>query len=235
MSECAMRIIIVTLVIITVVMIFTRAGYQSYADDDNFANVSISNKPRIVLYYTPWCRYSTKFINGAWKSFHDYVKTKLDDKLIIESVCCTDNHMICDSENIKGYPTVILYVGNDKYEFVGNNTFSDLVEFTESVLKLNNQVIQADKPKIALFFAPWCGHCKTFMNNGWKQFVDFHQKNLTSILDVVTLSCEENNELCKEIGVRGYPTVILFANGKKIVYDGDRTLEDILYFLSANL
>lgn len=230
MSECAMKIIIGTLIIVVLVMLFTRGEVANY---ENFANSKFL--PRIVLYYTPWCKYSTKFINGGWKSFTDYAKNKLADKLVVESISCTDNYSICNNENIQAYPTVIMYIDNDKYEFTGNHTFSDLVEFTESILKLNNRVLIADKPKLVLFYAPWCGHCKNFMNSGWKDFINFHQKNLTSIIDVVSLSCEDNKELCKEIGIRGYPTVILFANGKKIIYDGERTLEDLLYFLSANL
>ncbi len=226
-----MKIIVGTLIIVVLVMIFTRGS--SYYVEEDFADSKFM--PRITLYYAPWCKYSTKFINGGWKSFTDYAKNKLAGKLIVDTVSCTDNFSVCNNEKIQGYPTVIMYVDNDKYEFTGNHTFSDLVEFTESILKLNNRVILADKPKLVLFFAPWCGHCKNFMNSGWKNFVNFHEKNLKSVVDVVTLSCEENKELCKEIGVRGYPTVILFANGKKIIYDGDRTLEDILYFLSANL
>lgn len=237
MSECFLRIVLGTVIVMTVVLLITKlinASECSYRYE-NFAGEKISSKPKIVLYYTPWCGHSTNFINGAWKSFTDYVNVKLADKLDVQSISCTDNKSICNQEKITGYPTVILYSNNEKYEFVGNRTLSDLVEFAESVLSLNERVIKNEKPKLVLFYAPWCGHCKNFMNNGWKEFIDFYKKNLTPVLDVVTLSCDDNKQLCQEIGVRGYPTVILFVNGKRIIYSGDRTKEDLLYFISGNI
>ncbi len=53
---------------------------------------------------------------------------------------------------------------------------------------------------------------------------------------IIKVDCTENGETCKQQGVKGYPTLILFENGEAIgKYDGGRTLNDLVEYLKKNM
>jgi thiol:disulfide interchange protein len=89
---------------------------------------------------------------------------------------------------------------------------------------MNGQIINCN--------ASWCGHCKNFKPT-WKEFTQVMQSS-NSPIEVVDLQCdlnEENEQKCKDLGVQGYPTVILIdSNGKKEEYSGPRTVESLVNF-----
>jgi thiol-disulfide isomerase/thioredoxin len=80
--------------------------------------------------------------------------------------------------------------------------------------------------EFVLYFAPWCGHCKNFMPV-WDSFKTKHPVKL------VKVNCDESG-VCKERGVDGFPTMILYKNGKPYQYNGDRTIESLSEFLSVH-
>lgn len=88
-----------------------------------------------------------------------------------------------------------------------------------------------DEIKVVLFYAPWCGHCKTF-KPVFMEAKDTMSKNKTKSGKYLTfemVDCDAMPEVGKDYGIAGYPTVkiITMKDGKKKVeeYDGDRTLE----------
>jgi len=91
--------------------------------------------------------------------------------------------------------------------------------------------------KIILFYAPWCPHCKSFMENEggresvWQSFVRKHggRKDLT----IDQINCDEKPEAATQYGVGGFPTIMLFQGDKSYTYDGDRSLETLERFLEA--
>jgi len=80
-------------------------------------------------------------------------------------------------------------------------------------------------PELILYYSPSCGHCHDFMNNGWQQLKD---KPIN--IKLVEFNCNEYN--CK--GIDAYPTIILKKNQKVIPYNGNRSYEDIINFVSQN-
>lgn len=61
------------------------------------------------------------------------------------------------------------------------------------------------------FYAPWCGHCKRLApiwTNLAKHFKD-HAK-----IKVAKVDCTKNKDTCSKNKVKGYPTLIMFAEGK---------------------
>lgn len=43
-----------------------------------------------------------------------------------------------------------------------------------------------------------------------------------------------NTDICNEHGIEGYPTLLLFGNGKPINYNSDRSLMSLIRFAKAN-
>ena len=97
---------------------------------------------------------------------------------------------------------------------------------------------------VALFYAPWCGHCKTFkpeFENAMTQ-LDGKKAVKSEIKDktirFAKINCDEdqNKPLAKKYGISGYPTVkIIKDDGTDIEYDGKRDSAGMeKYLLSDN-
>jgi thiol-disulfide isomerase/thioredoxin len=96
---------------------------------------------------------------------------------------------------------------------------------------------------VALFYAPWCGHCKTFkpeFDNAMSE-LDGKKASKSEIegktVRFAKINCdeEENKPLAKKYNVNGYPTVkILSDNGSVIEYDGERSSDGMRKYLTVD-
>ena len=86
---------------------------------------SPNNKNKLILYYADWCGYSKQF-KPIWDQFTK--NTKLD--INTEIVNCDTNKDLCETVNIRGFPTIILHKKDGKkIEYSGNRTIEDLEKF----------------------------------------------------------------------------------------------------------
>jgi thiol-disulfide isomerase/thioredoxin len=74
-----------------------------------------------------------------------------------------------------------------------------------------------------IFYAPWCGHCKTSMK-------DFKDAVSSSGGTVKLINSDEEPELVTKYKVKGFPTIIK-TNGE--TYSGDRSSSSILDFANS--
>jgi len=88
--------------------------------------------------------------------------------------------------------------------------------------------------EIILYYALWCGYSRQFIPE-WEKFEEYAKKNLPN-LRVSKVRCEDGNEpVCKEKGVEGYPTVILYLqNGEERICHEERTLSGLIKFVQQN-
>jgi len=90
--------------------------------------------------------------------------------------------------------------------------------------------LQTNEIAILEFYAPWCGHCKSFAPIYEEIGVHVVEEYLP--YGIAKVDGTENGALMKAFGVESYPTMVYFENGKKITaYDGERTKEGVLTFL----
>jgi protein disulfide-isomerase len=75
------------------------------------------------------------------------------------------------------------------------------------------------------FYAPWCGHCQA-MAPAWAEL----GKEMQGALNVGEVNCEVDKRLCKDLKLRGYPTILFFQNGERVEYDGLRGLGDLVSY-----
>lgn len=82
---------------------------------------------------------------------------------------------------------------------------------------------------LVLYYAPWCGHCKRLMPE-WEKVEKAHQGDAK--VKVTKVNCDKEPEKAKKEGVQAFPTIILYKNGEKQVYQESRTAQAIEAFLS---
>ena len=80
------------------------------------------------------------------------------------------------------------------------------------------------------FYAPWCGHCQALAPN-WLQM----SRELQGKLNVGEVNCDVEVRLCKDVRVKGYPTIHFFRGGERVEYDGLRGLGDLVSYAKKAL
>jgi thiol-disulfide isomerase/thioredoxin len=88
-----------------------------------------------------------------------------------------------------------------------------------------------DKDSLVLFYAEWCGHCKSFMND-WNSLGE--EVNGTKLVKVNCGEADnpEHEKIRTEYSVAGYPTIKkIDVAGNVTEYEGDRKIDAIKKFL----
>lgn len=90
-----------------------------------------------------------------------------------------------------------------------------------------------NKPCMALFYAPWCGHCKSLMPT-WDQMSSQHGAHMTKV------NCDDNKDMAEKHGIAGFPTIKFCHNGlndgnNTTEYQGDRSPDDLTKFMMSNV
>lgn len=102
---------------------------------------------------------------------------------------------------------------------------SDVVELSSATFP---GYVQKNGLVLAEFFAPWCGHCKNLAPEYEKAATTLKEKNIS----LAKVDCTENQDLCQELDIKGFPTMLVFEEAEKTGrYEGGRKAEDIAKFM----
>ena len=80
--------------------------------------------------------------------------------------------------------------------------------------------------KIVLYHANWCGHCKNWV--AFKDKFNVFKDSTGRTVNIKYGQYDDNHEETKKNGINGYPTIHIVIDDKKIDYNGDRSIEDIM-------
>jgi len=102
---------------------------------------------------------------------------------------------------------------------------------TEELTKATfSTTINSGKNGMVKFFQTWCGHC-TRMKPDWDKL----SSSAHSSVFIADVNCGDEQELCEEHGVTGYPTIKYFIDGKEHDYNDARSYEALNGFINDKL
>jgi len=84
---------------------------------------------------------------------------------------------------------------------------------------------------LVLFYADWCGHCQK-IEPVWDECTEKSKSRMVKrnvgAKDTDEKTAAENEKLMEKHGITGFPTILVFQNGKAVPYEGSRTVEAFL-------
>ncbi|CAH1121720.1 unnamed protein product [Ceutorhynchus assimilis] len=215
-------------------------------DENNFS--LLARKPAaemwIVDFFAPWCG-PCQHLAPQYRKLAKSISQFKD--IIVAQVDCVANGKLCDSQNIRGYPTIRLYplgskgmgsvvIYNGQRDAISLKRWvlsflpskvEDLSEldFKEQILKKKFYL-----PWLIDFYAPWCGHCVNFE----PEFRNAAQR-LDGKVRSGKIDCETNRIFCGYQRVVGYPTVRLYFSPTEYVNIGSQEANAIIKQVKALL
>ena len=123
---------------------------------------------------------------------------------------------------------------NNKTSSKNMNNDSDIDNFDNEPSPENVEEFKApvddDDVKVYNFNTSWCGWSVKFQPE-WKKFENEVKKSPElSKIKAFDVKCDkpENEEMCKNFEVNGFPTVIIESSGRRGVYKGPRESKDLV-------
>ncbi|XP_021344437.1 protein disulfide-isomerase A5-like [Mizuhopecten yessoensis] len=107
-------------------------------------------------------------------------------------------------------------VGMENLRFLTTDSFDGFMKEHSSVL--------------VMFYAPWCGHCKAMKPAYGEAAAILNGQEIDGVLAAVDATLEPN--LASKFGVKGYPALKYFKDGKEAFdYKMGRTTDNLVSFM----
>jgi len=101
---------------------------------------------------------------------------------------------------------------------------SDVVELNGASY---TKFVKDNKLCVVMFYAPWCGHCKAFKPEYERIATALKEKEIPC----GRIDGDAEGEISNEVGIEGFPTIMVYVDGKPVKYDGPRSKDGVIAFV----
>jgi Thioredoxin domain-containing protein len=97
---------------------------------DNTNNVNCDEKHKIILYYANWCGHSRNFLPEWEKLKKEIENSELKNVIVAQQYECDKDKKMCEQNNIRGFPTMILHkINGDNVNYQNERTVESILDF----------------------------------------------------------------------------------------------------------
>ncbi|XP_049886276.1 protein disulfide-isomerase A5 [Pectinophora gossypiella] len=228
-----------------------------HLNSENFDNVLLKAEHALVVFYAPWCGHC-KRIKPEFEKAATKIKSEKINGLLA-AVDATKEPALASQFGVKGYPTLKYFnKGEFKYDAGHVRQEDQIINFIKNpqepppppppekpwseeesaVRHLDaatfRNTLRKIKHAIVMFYAPWCGHCKSTK----PEFVRAAEKFADELMVAFgAVDCTAHQELCANYNVKGYPTLKYFSYFDKLVkdYNGGRKEADFVSYIHSQM
>lgn len=185
-----------------------------------------------------WCP-PCSHIRPNWKQTARIIQNSpASSKLSVAVVECDEQKVLCQQQGIQNYPTVYFYSkGRDRMAFNGNREANAMsawaMEAIDSRLqRLDFRELQMMMQRGATFVisftaGQWCPPCM-HLSGIYKQVA-----NRLSDTIVTETNCDEEQWVCNQFGIQGYPTIVVYHRGARHEFNGNKGADQIVQWVQG--
>ncbi|KAK7207443.1 thioredoxin-like protein [Myxozyma melibiosi] len=100
--------------------------------------VSSTRDGYFIKFYVPWCGHC-QAMEPAWNE----LARQMQGKLNIAEVNCEDEKRLCKDARLRGYPSLMFFIGQDRVEYDGLRGVGDLVAFANKAMGAHVRSVDA--------------------------------------------------------------------------------------------
>jgi thiol-disulfide isomerase/thioredoxin len=115
---------------------------------------------------------------------------------------------------------------------MSNAKYNDTVHLEPSDLEKDGRLRDFQNNGLIVCYAPWCGHCKN-LKPVWEELARNYPNSFLAIDS--TDKEMKGDELANMLGVRGFPTIMVFEAGKIVgQHQGGRDADSLMKSAKIN-
>eukprot|EP00462_Mataza_sp_D1_P001808 CAMPEP_0175097428 /NCGR_PEP_ID=MMETSP0086_2-20121207/5282_1 /TAXON_ID=136419 /ORGANISM="Unknown Unknown, Strain D1" /LENGTH=478 /DNA_ID=CAMNT_0016370939 /DNA_START=14 /DNA_END=1450 /DNA_ORIENTATION=+ len=165
------------------------------------------------------CTDKSEFVAAA-KKYHSKEKVSVTKKKAAKKSTLINGMTFVQERNYK----IALAVAEKGWE--ENGDVVHLIDF-----KFQKHKEELETPMFVMFYAPWCGHCKSLKPDFAKASTE-----LKGQVELAAIDCDTNKETCGKYNAHSYPTLLYFPKeGKAVTYGGARNAKGIVNWVRRKL
>ena len=157
-------------------------------------------------------------------------------KLNVGHVDCEKYKKLCGQLGIDNYPTMsFISKGRAKMDYNGGRDAQAAADFAVDAIdnrlqtlggyELQQMMHSGKKVLVSFTAGAWCPPC-TQLKSVFKKVA-----NTFTDIPATQIDCDENQQLCHNFGIDGYPTIVMISGGRQHSYeDGTKSVEAITKF-----
>ncbi|CAD8182004.1 unnamed protein product [Paramecium pentaurelia] len=114
-------------------VMFKRESNVVVLDYENFDAALMRFEVLLVDFFAPWCPHCQNLMPEFEEAAYQFKEKK--SKITLAKVDCTHESALCDSFQVRGYPTLRIFYHDRIYHYHGDRNSKGIVEFMEMHLE----------------------------------------------------------------------------------------------------